>query len=85
MGRMARLNCENTVSDRNSRLNRILATQNRGFSRVCGRVHGNLVTRVEDSSEASENLGHRSRKHHVPGGQEQGYFSMLVFVLLRTC
>ena len=78
MGRMARLYCENAVSNRGSAVTRVAAILNWGFSRVGGRVHGNLVARVEDGGEASENLGHRSREHHVPGSQEQGYITMSV-------
>jgi hypothetical protein len=43
----------------------------RESSRIGGRVHGNLVTRVQHSGEPGEDLGHRRGEHHVPGGQEQ--------------
>ena len=76
---MARLCCAKTVSYC------VAPIHTQKSSRVGGRVHGNLVTRIKDRGEASENLGHRSREHHVPGGQEQSCFAMLVVVHTRIC
>lgn len=41
------------------------------YSRISARGHGNLVTRVEDVGEASQNLGHGGGEHHVPCREEQ--------------
>lgn len=50
----------------------------RGFSRIGGRVHRDLVARVKHGSEPGENLGHRGGEDHVPGGQEERWDLMLV-------
>lgn len=50
----------------------------REYSRVGGSVHGNLVARVEDVGAAGQDLGHGGSEGHVPSGQEQGYFIVLV-------
>lgn len=82
MGTMARLYTNPPVSDREFGLDYSHASYSilhyRGCSRIGGRVHRDLVARVKHGSEPGENLGHRRGEDHVPGGQEERWYPMLV-------
>lgn len=82
MGTMARLYTNPPVSDREFESDYSHASYSilhyRGCSRIGGRVHRDLVARVKHGSEPGENLGHRRGEDHVPGGQEERWYPMLV-------